>query len=191
MNALISTEVAPTDQTVHHRRQGGAGPASCMLGVIAILMGVAPAMAYDEVLAASYEKFFSAFAEEHAAKALQLMPVDKVVEAINKGDDLVLLDVRTGYEQSLIGLTYSNTLHMPMNEVFKPENLARIPTDKTLVVTCHSGVRCTAVALALRSIGFEQVYSMKGGLTEFMKYLDAKTAFSTGEENKPKPAGPN
>jgi rhodanese-related sulfurtransferase len=159
-----------------------------MLALIAILISVSPAMAYDEALASTYQKFFSAFAEKDAAKALQFMTVKKVVEKLNKGEDLVLLDVRTRHEQSIIGLTHANTLHMPMDEVFRPENLAKIPTDKPVVVTCHSGVRCTAIALALRSIGFEKVFSMKGGLTELMKYLDAKTAFLAGDEKAATPA---
>jgi rhodanese-related sulfurtransferase len=64
-----------------------------------------------------------------------------------------------------------------MDQVFKPESLAQIPTDRPVVVTCKSGVRCTAIAFALRNIGFENVYSMKGGLIDLMKYLSPKTAF--------------
>jgi predicted sulfurtransferase len=38
-------------------------------------------------------------------------------------------------------------------------------------------VRCTVIALALRNVGFDNVYAMKGGLMELMKFLDPKTAF--------------
>lgn len=105
------------------------------------------------------------------------MTVDKVVEAISKGEPLLLLDVRTRQEQSIVGLTYPDSLRLPMNEVFKPENLARIPTDRRVVATCPSGARCLAIALALRQIGFSNVYSMKGGLMDLIKYLNPKTAF--------------
>jgi rhodanese-related sulfurtransferase len=153
-------------------------------------LGTAPVLAYDQALAASYDAFFGTLAEQNTAKMLQLIPVEKVVEAINAGEDLTLLDVRTRKEMSLIGLTYPGSLAIPMSEIFKPENLARIPTDKRVVVTCHSGVRCTAVALALRNIGFANMYSMKGGLMEFMKYLDAKTAFATASPPPPAAAAP-
>jgi len=85
--------------------------------------------------------------------------------------------VRTRQEQSIVGVTLPNTLSLPMNEVFRPENLAKIPTDKKVIVTCKSGVRCTVIGLALRNIGFENVYATKGGLMGLMKYLSPKTAF--------------
>ena len=150
-----------------------------VIAAVFMFVGTVPALAYDQALAAPYDAFFGKIAEQDAAKMLQLIPVEKVVEAINAGEDLILLDVRTRKEMSIIGLTYPGSLAIPMNEIFKPENLARIPTDKQVVVTCHSGVRCMAVALALRNVGFAKVYSMKGGLMELMKYLDAKTAFAT------------
>lgn len=168
-------DVVPTDAATSSRCPRGSASLAVMLAFL--LTGTGPVMAYDTALAGAYEKFYARFAEQETAKALQLIPVEKVVEAINKGEELVFLDVRTQREQSIIGLTYPGTLHIPMNEVFKPESLAQIPTDKRVIVTCHSGVRCTAVALTLRSLGFPQVFSMKGGLTELMKYLDATTAF--------------
>jgi rhodanese-related sulfurtransferase len=63
-----------------------------------------------------------------------------------------------------------------MNAVFLPENLERIPQDKTVVVICKSGTRATAVGTALRHIGFDNVYVLKGGLMALSKHLDAKTA---------------
>lgn len=148
--------------------------------LLAIVGGVflsMPAAAYDEALARTYEQFFSSFEEQQLPKALQMMPAEKVVEAIKKGENIVLMDVRTEQEQSIIGLTYENTLHLPMNEVFKPENLAKLPADRKIVVTCKSGVRCTVIAIGLRNIGFSNVFEMKGGLMALMKYLDPKTAF--------------
>jgi rhodanese-related sulfurtransferase len=144
---------------------------------IAATLFAAPAFAYDEGLAESYGAFFGSFHEQQVPKALHQMTPEKIMEAIKRGDAIVLMDVRTEQEQAIIGITYPNSLSMPMDQVFKPENLARIPTDKPVVVTCQSGVRCTVIALALRNIGFDNVYAMKGGLAGLMQYLNAKTAF--------------
>ena len=144
--------------------------------LIAVLFS-GPALAYDEALARTYEGFFASFEEKQVPKALHLIPPEKVVDAIKKGEDIILLDVRTRQEQSIIGLTFGNTLSLPMNEVFRPENLAKIPTDKKVIVTCKSGVRCTVIGLALRNVGFDNIYVMKGGLMGLMKYLGPKTAF--------------
>jgi rhodanese-related sulfurtransferase len=124
-----------------------------------------------------YEQFFASFEEQRVQEALHLLPPEKVVEAIKNHEELVLLDVRTKQEQSIVGLTYRDSLSLPMNEVFRAENLARIPRDKKVIVTCQSGVRCTVIALALRELGFENVYAMKDGLTALMEYLTPKTAF--------------
>jgi rhodanese-related sulfurtransferase len=131
----------------------------------------------NESLARIYEQFFASFEEQRVQEALHLLPPEKVVEAIKNHEELVLLDVRTKQEQSIVGLTYRDSLSLPMNEVFRAENLARIPRDKKVIVTCQSGVRCTVIALALRELGFENVYAMKDGLTALMEYLTPKTAF--------------
>lgn len=131
----------------------------------------------NEALAKTYEQFFAAFEEQKVQDALHLLPPEKVVESIKKQQDVVLLDVRTKQEQSIVGLTYESSLSLPMNEVFRPENLAKIPTDKKVIVTCQSGVRCTVIALSLREVGFENVYAMKGGLAALMEYLTPKTVF--------------
>jgi rhodanese-related sulfurtransferase len=162
---------------------GGRGLWSLPL-ILLLMLVSAPAAAWDEAQAANYNRFFARFDEQATARELRTLPVEKIVEALNQGESLTFLDVRTRREQSVIGLAWPGTLNIPMNEVFRPENLARIPTDHRVVVTCQSGGRCLVVALALRSIGFEKVFSMKGGLAELMRYLDPKTAF-------PAPATPS
>ena len=145
------------------------------LALIALIMAT-PTFAYDKQLAKVYEDFFSTFEEKMVPKELHRIPVEKLTEMMKK-KQVVLLDVRTHAEQQLIGVTYKHTLSIPMNEVFEPENLAKIPTDKKVVATCHKGLRCTIIALGLRNIGFDNVYSAKGGVLGLMKYVGAKTAF--------------
>ena len=135
------------------------------------------ALAYDELLAKRYEDFYSAFEEENVPLALQQIPASTVVEMIKQGDELMIIDVRTRKEQSMLAITYPQTLNIPMNEVFKPENLKRIPTDRTVVLTCKAGTRCTIIALALHHVGFDNVYAMTGGITAMNLYLNAVTAF--------------
>lgn len=144
--------------------------------LIALLLG-GPVMAYDAGLAQTYQRAFSPFDEQQTAKALHLMTPEQIMEALKKGEPLVILDVRTEREQSIVGVTQPGALHLPLNKVFTPEGLAQIPTDKKVVVTCHSGARALPVSMALRNLGFENVYCMKGGLKAFIDYLDPRTAF--------------
>jgi len=145
----------------------------CVLGLI-----ISPACAsYDTTKAQQYEGLFSAFVDAKVPKALARIPVEKLVASVNAGEDLVLLDVRTPAENLIVGLTYENTLFIPMNEIFKPENLARIPTDKKVIVVCHKGLRAALIALTLRDIGFDNVYSLKGGLQALAQYVGCKTVY--------------
>jgi len=53
-----------------------------------------------------------------------------------------------------------------MHEVFKPENINKLPKDKKIVVICHSGDRAAAVVTGLRAVGFNNAYQFKGGIKE-------------------------
>jgi rhodanese-related sulfurtransferase len=149
----------------------------CIFLLIGIFLFSWTALAYDESLAKSYEQFFAFFEEKQGAKALPPLLPELVGEAIKKGEDIVPLHVRPKQELSVVGLTFRDSLSLPMNQVFKPENLAKIPTDKKVIVTCKSGVRCTVIALAVGNIGFDNTHATKGGLTAMIRYLRPKTAF--------------
>ena len=145
----------------------------CVLGLI-----LSPACAaYDETKAQQYEGLFSAFVDTKVPKALARIPVEKLVAGVAAGEELVLLDIRTPAENLIVGLTHKNALFIPMNEIFKPENLARIPTDKKVIVVCHKGLRAALIAITLRDIGFKNVYSLKGGLQALAQYVSCKTAY--------------
>jgi rhodanese-related sulfurtransferase len=150
-----------------------------ILAVVCLLcLIISPAsMSYDEAGAQQYQALFAPFADAKVPKALARIPVEKLVESVRAGEDLVLLDIRTPAENLIVGLTHENTLFIPMNKVFEPENLARIPTDKKVIVVCHKGLRAALIALTLRDIGFGNVYSLKGGLQALAKYVSCKTAF--------------
>jgi len=64
----------------------------------------------------------------------------------------------------------------PVDDFFTEANLSRIPTDRTVVVVCMSGTRATAAGTALRHIGFENVFVLKGGFKALAGYLDPKEA---------------
>jgi len=147
-----------------------------LLGLAGALVFAASAAAYDAEGAAAFARLFAAVQGEKAGKALHLIPPDAFVERIKKGEHLVALDIRTPAETRIYGMTLPATLAIPLHTLFAPENLARIPTDRTVLVVCKSDTRATAAATALRFIGFDNVYVLKGGLKGLTDYLDATTA---------------
>ncbi|MGL5146471.1 MAG: rhodanese-like domain-containing protein [Plesiomonas shigelloides] len=129
------------------------------------------AFAYDAELAKSYEAHFADIDGAAAGKNLGMMGPAAFIDAIKAGKAMVALDIRTPAEMAVLGLTVPNHLNIPANQVFKAENLAKLPTDKPLVVICKSGARATALATALRHSGFNNVKILKGGIDGLSSYL--------------------
>ena len=145
--------------------------------VILSVFFINPSFAYDQGLAKSYEQYFSPFSGKDTPKALQMIPTKVFIESLKKGDELFVVDVRTPGETGVYGLNLSNSIVIPMNEVFKPENLAKIPTTGKVVIVCKAGHRAMAVATGLRHIGFKNVFSLKNGISDVANYLSPKNAY--------------
>lgn len=135
------------------------------------LFFVSPVFSYDQKLAGSYEQYFSSFSGKDTGKALQMIPANVFVESLKKGEKLFIVDVRTPGETGVYGFHLANSVAIPMNEIFKPSNLAKIPTDQKVVIVCKSGNRAMAVATGLRHIGFSNVFVLKGGFSGVAGHL--------------------
>ncbi|MDM8545059.1 rhodanese-like domain-containing protein [Candidatus Venteria ishoeyi] len=144
--------------------------------VIMSLFAVTTVPAYDTELADSYAQLFQPFTGKASAKSMQMIKVPDFVKAIKSGKKLVVLDVRTPGERVIMGTNLPDTLNIPMGQVFKPENLQRLPDNKKIVVLCAKGSRASVIALTLRHIGFKQVFILKGGLAALAQYLNPKSA---------------
>ena len=85
--------------------------------------------------------------------------VNTVADIIDR-DDVVLIDVREQYEYDeahIPGVTL-----IPLGTV--PQNLDKIPTDKTVILTCRSGNRSGQATEFLRQNGYDNVHNMSGGI---------------------------
>jgi rhodanese-related sulfurtransferase len=146
--------------------KGGVVMRRGLLVASALLGFVAVGFSYDAELAKRFNAMFSQMTPEVLKQRPCQIDANQLFEMIKKKEDFVILDVRTPQEQSITGITWKNTLNIPMHEVFKPENLNKLPKDKKIVVVCHSGDRAAAVVTGLRAIGFHNAYQFKGGIKE-------------------------
>lgn len=144
--------------------------------VASFLVASGSVWSYDADLAGSYALLFRPVVGAKAGKALHLMKPEAFVTKIKVGERMVTLDIRTPAELSIFTSVLPDSLTIPINQLFVPDNLARIPTDTPVVVLCKSGTRATAAGTALRHIGFDNVFILKGGFKALNGYLDAKTA---------------
>lgn len=140
-----------------------------------VLLVSTASFAYDEDLAAKFDAMFSQMTQEVLAVAPCQITPEKVLEMLAKNETFYVLDVRTPAEQAFVGITFNNTLHIPMNEVFKKENLKKLPKDKKIVVVCHSGTRAAPTTLALRMIGFGNAVMLRGGISALAASVTPKT----------------
>ena len=137
---------------------------------------VGPAWSYDSAMAESYAELFAPVKGAGAGKALHLMKPDVFLNKVNAKEPLVAVDIRTPAETSVYSATLPGTLVIPIDELFTKANLTRIPTDMTVVVLCKSGTRAAAAGTALRHIGFDNVYVLKGGFKALAGYMGPKEA---------------
>ena len=114
---------------------------------------------------------FSNFTPKVLANNPCAVEPEQVVDLIKEKQDFVILDIRTPMEQELLAPHLENTLYIPMHELFKEENLKKIPKDKTVLVLCHTDRRATAVVVALRLLGFDRTFVLRGGVVELAQVV--------------------
>jgi rhodanese-related sulfurtransferase len=155
--------------------------------VASSLLANSPAWSYDKDLAASYAALFKPVAGAKAAKELGLISPEDYVEQIKAGKEIVAVDVRTPAEARFFANPGPRGLLIPMDQLFTPEGLAQVPTDKLVVVLCKGGERAVAAAVALRHLGYANVRVLKGGYQALATYLDPKIANEPPKEPGAKP----
>ena len=144
----------------------------------ATLVIATPAWSYDSELADSYAKLFAPVKGKAAGKAMHLMKPEVFLDKVKIKEPLVVLDIRTPAEFGVFTSSVPGTMQLPIDALFRKENLSLIPKDKTVVVLCKSGTRATAAGTALRHIGFDNVFILKGGFKALAAYMGPKEANS-------------
>jgi len=83
---------------------------------------------------------------------------------LDANEDLYLLDVRQPEE--LLESKIDGSINVPLAEIFQPNGMDGIPTDKPVVVICGSGNRATIASYALAQEGIDfQV--LEGGINSW------------------------
>ena len=94
---------------------------------------------------------------------------DEVAARIARGEDVLLLDVRTPMEWSIVRL--DGAVLIPMNEI--PARLGEIARDRAVVVYCHHGPRSSMVTRYLREHGFPAAANLDGGIDAWSRTVDS------------------
>ncbi len=142
---------------------------------ILIIIGIVfHSAGYDKEKAKSFNQFFTSFTDDAVVKEMNKLCPKVMFKRMELGEEFMFLDIRTEGEKDIIGLTLENTVSLSMNEVFIEGNLAKLPSDKNIVVVCAKGGRAVAIAMALRQIGYKQIFVLGGGLTNLITNVKPK-----------------
>lgn len=144
--------------------------------LLASLLVAAPTAAYDRGNAEAYAQMFASVQGPKAGKELHLIKPDQFVKEVRAGKQYVTVDIRTPGETKFFTGNLPGHLVIPLNELFTHNQLAKLPSDKPIVLLCKSGTRATAAATALRDVGFKETYVLKGGFMKLSAYLGTKEA---------------
>ena len=83
------------------------------------------------------------------------------------GADFILLDCRRADERTEAHI--EDSLFVPMDEIPARLEMLREFEEHSIVVYCRSGQRSLSVAAYLRQQGFDEVFSMAGGIIGWQK----------------------
>ena len=93
--------------------------------------------------------------------------VEQLKTRLDRGDDILLLDVREPYEYEIVNI---GAYLVPLSEL--PGRLEELDSSKEIVVHCKSGHRSATAASFLRKSGFSGVKNLIGGIDAWVERID-------------------
>ena len=132
--------------------------------------------AYDTEKAKALDNFYSHFTQKACANSKLFIQADEVMKMLRKNTKVTVLDVRTKGEHAIISIGLKNSIYIPIKDLFKKENLDKLPTDHTIAIVCHSGTRAILAAAGLKQIGLKNTRVVKGGLVALANANNTKNA---------------
>jgi len=97
---------------------------------------------------------------------------EELMQVIAADEDLYLLDVREPDE--LLESKIDGAVNIPLSDIFQPNGMNGIPTDKPVIVICGSGNRATIATYALAQEGIDfQV--LEGGMKVWNSQIEEQS----------------
>jgi rhodanese-related sulfurtransferase len=87
---------------------------------------------------------------------------------LDKGDKLVLVDVREEWEYALAKL--NDSILIPLATL--PQSLAQLNRDSEIIAICHHGMRSADATNFLLQQGFQKVKNLVGGIDAWSTQVD-------------------
>lgn len=88
-------------------------------------------------------------------------------ERLEKGEEILLLDVREPEEVSIASI---GGKHIPLGDL--SQRFHELDPEKEVIVLCHHGVRSSHAVSFLRSQGFSKAKNLSGGIEQWSLDID-------------------
>lgn len=142
-----------------------------LIGVLFILSGTAFGLTNEE--SKIIQKAADEFLSNEPANGYHIL-AEEVFARIQSGkNDFVIVDTRMPKDKKYDQGHLPGAIHIGFKEIAKPENLAKLPKDKDIIVHCDTGHDQNKALTVLRMLGYK-AYDMKWG------YMSWKTLPPTG-----------
>ena len=140
-----------------------------VIGMFVTLFVSLPVFADDKNLADTIDKIMSS-CEENDNYHVTAMQLNTWMQ--DGKTDFLVVDVRFAPDDGPWGQPkygrIPGSLHIPYNNLFKSENLKKLPKDKKLILTGHMGVHENYSLVPLRLLGYD-AYSLLMGMSGWQK----------------------
>ena len=98
---------------------------------------------------------------------LSEISVKHLNDRLNRGEDILLLDVR---EQHEYGIANLKGLLVPLGQL--AQRMSEIDPSREIIVYCHHGNRSAVAVQFLQTQGFEKVSNLVGGIDRWSQEID-------------------
>ncbi len=142
-----------------------------LFGGIAFKESVHPDHVFRKLFVRYRPEIVSLHTDTKPANAAPYVTPEELHSELERGEDLVLIDMRNDYEAK-IG-RFRNAVTLPVKSFRDiPAHLSDLAQykDKNVVTYCTGGIRCEKASAFLRDSGFTNVRQLEGGI---VKYCEA------------------
>jgi rhodanese-related sulfurtransferase len=152
---------------------------TALLGAsIALTLGAGSAFALTDSEYAVVQKLSNEYLSSLPDKNYYEFLAEDVAKMIKEGrTDFVIVDVRVPKDKKFDVAHLPGAMFIGAPDVAKPENLAKLPKDKKVIVHCDTGQQQNKVLTVLRLMGYD-AYAMKWG---YMAWAPAPPTAATLE----------
>ena len=102
---------------------------------------------------------------------IQEMDSIELKKRLDRGDELVLVDVREPFERSIADLPAYGQVAIPVKQI--PFLARELDPEKETVVYCRAGPRSAWATERLMEMGFRKVINLKGGVLGWKAQVDS------------------